>query len=179
MRKSEFTRFSTMLVFAALVVAGTASMAAAEVHVNVNIGPPPIAVAAPPEVVLVPGSDVYFVPGVDYDVFFYNGFWWSPRGDRWYRARGYNGPWRVAPRRIVPPPVYRVPRNYRQVYMHERHIPYGQWRREHGPGRHEGWRGRGEGGERFERGGRGGERGGDRGGEGGWERGRGEHRGRD
>jgi hypothetical protein len=113
------------------MVGGTAFNAGADVHVNVNIGPPPIAVAAPPEVVLVPNSDVYFVPGVDYDVFYYGGYWWSPRGDRWYRAREYNGPWGVVSQRMVPPPVYRVPHDYRQVYRHERHIPYGQWKKEH------------------------------------------------
>ncbi|WP_460594173.1 hypothetical protein [Geomonas sp. Red276] len=98
---------------------------------NVNLGPPPIVVAQPPEVVMMPSTGVYFVPGVEFDIFFYNGYWWSPRGDRWYRARAYNGPWRVVSRRGVPGPVYGVPRDYRRVYMHERHIPYGQWRKEH------------------------------------------------
>ncbi|HJV67108.1 MAG TPA: hypothetical protein VJ550_15355, partial [Geomonas sp.] len=116
----------SLLIFAFLLVCGTVSLAAAEVHVNVNLGPPPIAVAAPPEVVLVPGSNVYFVPEVNFDVFFYNGYWWSPRGDRWYRARAYNGPWATVPRRMVPAPVYGVPHDYRRAYMHERHIPYGQ-----------------------------------------------------
>lgn len=127
------------ILFAVLAVQD----ASAEVNVNVNLGPPPVAVSEPPEVVMVPGSSVYFVPTVDYDLFYYNGFWWSPRGARWYRAREYSGPWRVVPRRIVPPPVFRVPRDYRRVYVRERHIPYGQWKREgrgHDRGRHGGWR---------------------------------------
>jgi hypothetical protein len=147
------------LLLAALLVSAPVLDAGGEVRVNVNLGPPPIVVAQPPEVVMVPGSDVYFVPDVDYDVFFYNGFWWSPRGDRWYRARAYNGPWRVVARRVIPPPLFRVPRDYRRVYLRERHVPYGQWRRdrewrEHGRGRGgergEHW-GRGEHGERGER----------------------------
>lgn len=159
-----------MLLAALCLMSADLKEAAADVRVNVNIGPPPIAVREPPAVVLIPRSQVYFVPEVDYDVFFYNGYWWSPRGDRWYRAGTYEGPWRVVPRRIVPPPVYRVPRDYRRVYMHERHIPYGHWKKEHRD------RGR-RGGREWER-----ERDEHRGGPP-WERGehgdRGRHRGRD
>jgi hypothetical protein len=125
MRK-EFWVSGPALFLAALLAGGPVLEAAAEVRVNVNLGPPPIVVTQPPEVVMVPGSDVYFVPDVEYDVFFYNGFWWSPRGDRWYRARAYNGPWRVVARRVIPPPLFRVPRDYRRVYLRERHVPYGQ-----------------------------------------------------
>lgn len=139
------------LLLGALLACGAPKEAAAgvDVGVSVNIGPPPIVVAAPPEVVLVPGSQVYFVPGVEFDVFFYNGYWWSPRGDRWYRARAYNGPWRGIDRRYVPRPVFRVPHDYRHVYARERHIPYGEWRGHHGKGEHHGegeHHGKGEGG---------------------------------
>ena len=156
--KKDFLHSGTAFLLAALLVGAPVLDAVAEVRVNVNLGPPPIVVAEPPEMVLVPGSEVYFVPGVDYDVFFYNGFWWSPRGARWYRARAYNGPWRVFPRRAIPPPVFRVPRDYRRVYVRERHVPYGQWKREwrergRGRGGDRGeFRGRGERGERGERG---------------------------
>ena len=119
------------VILVALLAAAPLLDAAAGVRVSVNLGPPPIVVAQPPAMVMVPGSAVYFVPDVDYDVFFYSGFWWSPRGDRWFRARVYNGPWRVVPRRVVPPPLFRVPRDYRRVYLRERHVPYGQWQREH------------------------------------------------
>ena len=164
---------SALLLAMFFLVCGTLFDAAAEVRVNVNLGPPPIVVREPPEIVMVPGSNVYFVPGYDFDMFFYDGYWWSPRGDRWYRSRAYNGPWRVVARRVVPQPVYRVPRDYRRVYVREHRIPYGQWKRErrdYDRGRHGGreeHRGRGE------HGGRGGHP--DRGDHGG----RGEHRGRD
>ena len=114
---------------------GGTKEALAEVHVNINIGPPPIVVAEPPEVVFIPGSQVYFVPQPEIDVFFYNGYWWSPRGNRWYRARAYNGPWGVVNKRNVPAPVYRVPKNYRNLYEKEQHIPYGQWKKQ---GKHQG-----------------------------------------
>jgi hypothetical protein len=130
MRKqlSQLTRAA--LLVAISLACGTVDDAAAEVNVSVNLGPPPVVVQQPPELVLVPQSDVYFVPDYNFDLFYYGGYWWSPRGDRWYRARAYNGPWRIVSRRVIPPPVYRVPRDYRRVYLGERRIPYGQWNRE-------------------------------------------------
>ena len=119
------------VLLGALFALGGTREASAEMQVNINLGPPPIVVAEPPEVVLVPRSQVYFVPHPEIDVFFYNGYWWSPRGNRWYRARAYNGPWGVVARRYVPGPVVRVPRDYRVVYERERRIPYGQWKKQH------------------------------------------------
>ena len=129
-------------ILLACILSGTA-WARVNVDMNVNIGPPPIVVPAPPEVVLMPNFGVYFVPGLEFDVFFRDGFWWSPRGDRWYRSRDYNGPWRVMERRFVPRSVIRVPRDYRGRYGHERHIPYGEWR-ERGRGERHDMRDRGE-----------------------------------
>lgn len=126
----------TLLLGALLLCAPQAATAGVDVGVHVNIGPPPVVVREPPAVVLVPQSRVYFVPGVDFEVFFYDGYWWSPRGDRWYRSRAYDGPWRTIERRHVPSPVFRVPRDYRARYVRERHVPYGQWKKEHR--RHEG-----------------------------------------
>lgn len=117
--------------------------AAAEVSLNINIGPP-VVVGVPPAVVLVPGSRVYFVPDFNVDIFFYGGYWWSPRGDRWYRAHDHSGPWRAVSRSVVPRPVYRIPGNYRQVYAKERHIPYGQWQKDRGGRRGSGKGGGGE-----------------------------------
>ena len=112
-------------------VAGGAGSARAEVNVNINLGPPPIVVAEPPAVVMVPQTRVYFVPDPHVEVFFYAGYWWSPRGPAWYRARAYNGPWAVVERSRVPQAVIYVPRDYRARYDRERHIPYGQWKKNH------------------------------------------------
>ncbi len=141
MRNKVYGTMVLALLTGVLLTCGAVNEARAGVNVGIgiNLGPPPIVVPAPPEVVMVPGSSVYFVPGVDFDVFFYNGYWWSPRGDRWYRARAYNGPWGLVNRRYVPRPVFGMPHDYRHMYARERHIPYGEWR-----GRHEG-RGHGEG----------------------------------
>src|SRR3972149_6750049 len=66
---------------------GFSEPARAEVSVSINLGPPPIIVSQPPEVVMIPQSQVHFVPDPNIDVFFYGGFWWLPRREGWYRAR--------------------------------------------------------------------------------------------
>jgi len=129
MRYSRVFRFS-LLVIAAIVLGG-AEAARAQVSVNINLGPPPIVVAEPPVVVMVPQSRVYFVPDPHVDIFFYGGYWWSPRGEVWYRAKAYNGPWGVITQTRVPRAVVYMPRDYRARYERERPVPYGQWKKEH------------------------------------------------
>ena len=127
-------RFPSAIVFAVLAVlilSGLPDSASAEFNVNINIGTPPVVVVEPAAVVLIPGIGVYFVPDRDADLFFYAGFWWSPRGDRWYRSRDCNGSWVVVERRIVPTQVVRVPRDYRARYKKAKHVPYGQWKKAH------------------------------------------------
>ncbi len=129
MRKNIYGVLILAVLFCSLFAfAGT--KAEAQVQVNINIGPPPIVVSEPPGVILVPRSRVYFVPEWEFDIFFYNGYWWSPRGDVWYRAKAHKGPWRIVERRYVPAPVYRIPKDYRIVYEKEKHIPYGQWKKQ-------------------------------------------------
>ncbi len=131
-------------ILAAFLASGAPAFAGGGlgVNLNINLGPPPVLVSPPPDVVLIPGTGVYFVPGISADVFFFDGFWWSPRGPRWYRAESPRGPWIVMESWAVPGPLFRVPRDYRAVYRHERHIPYGQWRKEHGDHWGEGRHGR-------------------------------------
>jgi hypothetical protein len=115
---------------AILLAFGAAGPARAEVSVNINLGPPPIVFAEPPAVVMIPESRVHFIPDPKVEIFFYGGYWWSPRGERWYRSRAYNGPWGVIEHRHVPRAVVYVPRDYRDRYARERHHPYGQWKKD-------------------------------------------------
>lgn len=55
--------------------------------------PPPIEFAAPPEVVVLPGTDIYVAPDVGEDVYFVDGWWWRPSGGHWYRSRAYDQGW--------------------------------------------------------------------------------------
>ena len=85
--------FGTM-VLAWVMVAPIPTMAAG---INISIGiplPPPIVFRAPPQVIVIPDTDdVYAVPDIDVDVFFWNGWWWRPWEGRWYRSRYYGRGW--------------------------------------------------------------------------------------
>jgi len=84
--------FGTLLL-ALVMVVPIPTMAG--VNVNVSIGlPPPIVFAAPPDVIVMPDtSDVYVVPDIDVDMFFWNGWWWRLWEGRWYRSYYYDRGW--------------------------------------------------------------------------------------
>jgi hypothetical protein len=77
-----------------VIIAPIPTMAAG---VNISIGiplPPPIVFRAPPQVIVIPDTDdVYVVPDINADVFFWNGWWWRPWEGRWYRSRYYDRGW--------------------------------------------------------------------------------------
>jgi hypothetical protein len=127
----RFVRAFFCCIIAAAAAIAVTGPAHAEVSVNINLGPPPIVVAEPPAVVAIPQTRVWFAPDPHVEVFFYGGYWWSPRGPQWYRSRAYNGPWAVVETYRVPKAVIYVPRDYRSRYGHEQHVPYGQWKKEH------------------------------------------------
>ncbi|MCX5806308.1 MAG: hypothetical protein NT010_09630 [Proteobacteria bacterium] len=50
--------------------------------------PPPLAFQAPPVVIVIPDTDnVYVVPDISADLFFWNGFWWRLNNGFWYRSQ--------------------------------------------------------------------------------------------
>jgi len=64
------------------------------VDVGVRIPlPPPVMFPGPPQLVVIPETDIYAVPDVDVDVFFYGGWWWRPWEGRWYRSQNYDSGW--------------------------------------------------------------------------------------
>ena len=56
--------------------------------------PPPIVFQAPPAVIVMPDTDnVYVIPDVSADLFFWNGFWWRLYDGLWYRSQYYDRGW--------------------------------------------------------------------------------------
>jgi hypothetical protein len=103
-----------IVVFLAAFI-GYAVTAYAEVNVNIGIGLPPVVIPAPPPVVLVPSTYVYFVPDVSVDIFFYHGYWYRPHHGHYYRATSYNGPWVTLAPHAVPRSIKYVPADFRRV----------------------------------------------------------------
>jgi hypothetical protein len=99
----------------ALVVAVTLPVAA---QVRVDIG---IDLPAPPSLVVVPGTPVYYAPQAPANVFLYGHQYWVFSHGGWYVGPNWNGPWAIVQPALVPVPVLRVPVAYY-------HVPPPQWR---------------------------------------------------
>jgi hypothetical protein len=125
--------------------------AEARVDVGVNINLPLFTFQAAPELAVIPGTYVYYVPDVNEDIYFYHGYWYRSWNNSWHRSINYNGPWRFIGRRYVPGVFWRLPGDYRHGVIHER-IHYNDlhrhWRRwesdRHWDRGHEGRGGRGD-----------------------------------
>ena len=108
-RKWRLLFFGALL----LILTGSATQSEARVDVNVGINLPAIRFAAPPAVVVIPGTYVYMVPDIDVDVLFYQGYWWRPYQGRWYRSRDYKGGYRYIGSKSIPRGLRALPQDYR------------------------------------------------------------------
>jgi len=107
--------FFAAAVMAACVCAAPLP-ATAEVNVNIGIGlPPPIVFPAPPSMVVLPDTNyVYVAPGLDVDIYFWDGWWWRLWDGRWYRSRHHNRGWGYYSR--TPRFYYDVDPGWRRYY---------------------------------------------------------------
>jgi hypothetical protein len=104
-------------ITAALVILSVSSGWAADVgfNVNLNIGnraeaapvyvDPQIGIAQPPEFILPPALGFYVAIGVPYDMVFVSNVYYLHKGNVWYRAPRYDGPWVVTPYKRLPPGI--------------------------------------------------------------------------
>ena len=119
-----------------LAVAGSVAADGVKIGVNISVPPPPQVivttpvppvvgappvvvtppiVATPPQLVVVPGSPVFYAPGVNMNFFAYGGRYYSFHHGGWFVATKHGGPWvAVAPGRI-PRPVLAVPVAYYKI----------------------------------------------------------------
>jgi len=90
---------------------------AAGIQVSINFplpfpaviaSPPVVALPGPPRHVVVPHTDVYYYPD-GRDTLYYDGYWYQPRGQDWYRARSRDGQWAHIARHRVPRAVVILP----------------------------------------------------------------------
>ena len=130
----------SLTVLLLLLAASVAQAADVGVGVNINVGnPPPVApvyvnppvvIEEPPVFVMPPALGFYVSVGVPYDMIFISDFYYLHRGDVWYRAPHYNGPWIVTPYKRLPPGIrkhrfdrirYYRDREYRRYRADETH----------------------------------------------------------
>jgi hypothetical protein len=111
-----------------VILMGYSSRGFAEVNVNIGIGIPlpPVVIPAPPSVLLIPATYVYFVPDVEVDILFYHGYWYRPHHGHYYRATSYNGPWVTIAPSSLPRAISHVPSDFRHVPPGHERIPHGE-----------------------------------------------------
>jgi len=91
-KKNIFIRYFVLLVMIATFVACVSTSRYEDTGMGISL--PPIRFYGPPDVVVIPDTDdVYFVPDIDVDMFFWNGWWWRPWEGRWYRSHYYDRGW--------------------------------------------------------------------------------------
>jgi hypothetical protein len=72
-------------------------------------------VAAPPTLVVVPGSPVHYAPGLSVNYFAYGGQHFTFHNGSWFFAASYGGPWTFVAVEKVPKPVLAVPVAYYKI----------------------------------------------------------------
>lgn len=158
MKKTSLAVVSVGILVLGFMSYPTHGMAGVDVNVGVNFGPPPaVVIPAPPSVVVIPGTYVYFAPEIQAEILFYHGYWYRPYQGRWHRATGYNGPWSYIEPARVPAALVHLPPNYRHVPPGHQRIPHGQlkknwktwehdkhWDKHQGTAEHGGEKGKGK-----------------------------------
>jgi hypothetical protein len=107
------------LAAAGIIAVSAASVAASDVKITIGLGipsvPPPIVITTPPQLVVVPGTSVYYAPEMPANLFFYKGRYYTAVNNVWSMAPAYNGPWAVIQIGRVPPPILSVPVEYYKI----------------------------------------------------------------
>ncbi len=94
--------------------------------------PSVVTIPAEPDVIVIPGSDVYYIPDIEANIVFYDGNWYRFYEGHWYLSASLSGPWVY----IEDPPVVIAtlpPRYYGKHRIHFRELKerWREWKREH------------------------------------------------
>lgn len=132
MRKSFFA-----LVFI-ILLSLTGYPIKSEAGVDIVLTLPAIRFYSPPELVVIPDTYVYIIPGIGMDLLFYEGYWWRPNKGHWYRSRTHDGKWRYVEQRRIPHGLrslshdnrHRVSPRYERVHYKEVQKNWKRWEKE-------------------------------------------------
>jgi hypothetical protein len=111
------------LLFLVLALSAGGSLGPRPAHADVNVGitigtpapPPQLVVAVPPQLVMIPGTTVYYAPSVTYDLFVFNGRYYAHHNGAWFHASTPRAGWMAVPVARVPRPLLAVPASYYKI----------------------------------------------------------------
>jgi hypothetical protein len=122
-----------LLLFIVMAAVSCVNLSEVRIKTKGHRGPPEFVINSSPSLIVISGTYAYFVAGVEVEIIFHSGHWYRPHKGRWYRGRGYNGPWVHVERDHVPGVFSNLPPGYRKIPPGHKRIPYGQlkknWRR--------------------------------------------------
>ncbi|MGA2141562.1 MAG: hypothetical protein ABSG94_03975 [Brevinematales bacterium] len=90
--------------------------------------PAVISLSVEPQLVVIPGTDTYYMDGYQSDVFFCDGFWYRPWHGGWCRSDSYSGRWVTVRAEMVPHDVYAPPHGWRNSIAGAPRMRYGEVR---------------------------------------------------
>jgi hypothetical protein len=108
----------------------------AQINLGITLGPPPpppIVIPTPPQLVVIPQTQVSYAPALPYNYFFYGGKYYVSHEGAWFAAPAHHGPWAFVAVERVPQPLRRVPVAYYKVPPG--HRQEAGWSRERGHGK--------------------------------------------
>jgi len=89
---------------------------------------PQLSFYSQPDVVLIPGTEVYTVDNADYDLYRYGDYWYYYYDGGWYRADDIDGPFYFISYTSIPYEIRYVPVSYRHHWSNWRGAMYGSYR---------------------------------------------------
>jgi len=148
---SRLSLATACLVMTLFALPAAKAHARTDVSIDLHVGQPyhgpRLVIEDEPDVVLVPGTRVYYVRDYDYDLYRYGSYWYYNYDGGWYRARRYDGPFSYVGYRSVPHAVSYVPVRYRRHWRDEGapgHA-YGHYKEDRGRHEERGWHDNGRG----------------------------------
>ena len=85
---------------------------------------PKVVIVPETELIVIPGTYIYYLSVDEDDIFFFRGYWWWCQKNRWYRASSYSGPWTAVSLRYVPVELTKLPPRWREA---KREHPRVRW----------------------------------------------------
>lgn len=94
--------------------------------------PPAITIPAEPDVIVIPRSDIYYIPDIDARIVFYDGNWYRLHDRHWYISASLSGPWVY----VETPPgvIVTLPSEYHgrhRIHFRDLKERWREWKREH------------------------------------------------
>lgn len=112
-RKCSILRFLLFLtpVFVFLTIFDYVESSEVNFYVDLDL-------VEPTPLLIVPGTNVYYIFYYDEPIYFYSGYWYRLYDGRWHRAISHRGPWRYIHQGYVPNIIINIPVHFHYKYRY-------------------------------------------------------------